>query len=160
MTSELIIKPVDKLQSEIILKLKTLRGKIGIYVSLNKPQKSVNELFQKSSIDTSKLFFIDCVSKEVMSNDVINLSPNDLDTLSLAINTYIKDIPGEKFLIIDALSTLLIYNNENKVAEFIQGITKHVSENKIVFLAFSPKTEGEELLNKIFNFFDNVETKK
>jgi archaellum biogenesis ATPase FlaH len=160
MASELIIKSVDKLQSEIILKLKTLRGKTGIYISLNKPQKNINELLQKSSIDTSKMFFIDCVSKETLHQDVITISPDNLDMLTLAINTYIEDIPGEKFLIIDALSTLLIYNNENKVAGFMQEMTKHTSENKVYFLAFSPKTNGEELLNKIFNFFDKVEKNK
>jgi archaellum biogenesis ATPase FlaH len=62
-------------------------------------------------------------------------------------------------MIIDALSTLLIYNNENKVAKFVQEITDYASENQVYVVAFSPKTQGEELLNKIFNFFDKVEKK-
>ena len=67
-----------------------------------------------------------------------------------------KDIKGEKFLIIDALSTLLIYNDENKVAKFVKEITEYASQNDVDVIAFSPKTKGEELLNKIFNFFDKV----
>jgi len=59
-------------------------------------------------------------------------------------------------LIIDALSTLLIYNNENKVAAFVKEVTEYASENEVQIVAFSPETKGEELLNKIFNFFDKV----
>jgi archaellum biogenesis ATPase FlaH len=159
MTSQLTITSVEKLQSSIISTARMFKNKVGIYVSLNKTQKSTEELLQKSGVDTSRLFFIDCVSKEKMHEDVLHISPEDLDMLSTAIQTFIKDIPGEKFMIIDALSTLLIYNNENKVAKFVQEITEYASENKVYVVAFSPKTKGEELLNKIFNFFDKVEKK-
>jgi archaellum biogenesis ATPase FlaH len=159
MTSQLIITAVEQLQSEIILKTKTFNNKIGIYVSLNKTQKSTEDLLQKNDINTSRLFFIDCVSKEKMREDVLHIPPEDLDVLSTAINTFIKDIPGEKFMIIDALSTLLIYNNENKVAKFVQEITEYASANQVYVVAFSPETQGEELLNKIFNFFDRVDKK-
>ena len=59
----------------------------------------------------------------------------------------------------DRKATVLIYNNENKVAKFVQDITDYASENQVYVVAFSPKTQGEELLNKIFNFFDKVEKK-
>ena len=72
--------------------------------------------------------------------------------LSAAINDFIKDIKQDKFLIIDALSTLLIYNDENKVAKFVKEITEYASENNVKVIAFSPKTKGEELLNKM-NFW-------
>ena len=157
MTSQLTITSVEKLQAEIITKTKTFKGKIGIYVSLNKTQKSTEDILKKGGIDTSKLFFIDCVSKEKVREDVLHIGPEDLDMLSTAIQAFIKDIPGEKFMIIDALSTLLIYNNENKVAKFVQDVTDYASENNVYIIAFSPKTQGEELLNKIFNFFDKVE---
>lgn len=157
MSSQLIITEVDKLQSEILTTTRSFKNKIGIYVSLNKTQKSTEELLRKNNIDTSKLFFIDCVSKDKVRDDVLNIPPENLDTLSMAILTFIKDIPGEKFMIIDALSTLLIYNNENKVAKFVQEITEYASANQVYVVAFSPRTQGEELLEKIFNFFDKVE---
>jgi archaellum biogenesis ATPase FlaH len=63
-------------------------------------------------------------------------------------------------LIIDALSTLLIYNNENKVAAFVKEITEYAQDYDVEVIALSPKTKGEELLNKIFNFFDEVKKNK
>jgi len=159
MTSLLTITTVEKLQSEINSAVESFKGKIGIYVSLNKTQKSTEDILNKQGIATEKLFFVDCVTTEKTREDVLHISPEQLDKLSQAIAEFIKDIKGDKFLIIDALSTLLIYNNENKVAIFVKEITEMASQNDVNVVAFSPKTQGEELLNKIFNFFDKVDKK-
>ena len=157
MTSLLIITSVEKLQDKINTTVKSLENTIGIYVSLNKTQKSTEDILKKQEIDTKKLFFIDCVTTEKTRDDVLHIGPNQLDLLSTAINAFIKDIKGEKYLIIDALSTLLIYNNENEVAKFTKEVTGYAARNSVKVIAFSPKTKGEELLNKIYNFFDKVE---
>ena len=57
-------------------------------------------------------------------------------------------------MIIDALSTLLIYNNKEKVAEFIKEIIEYATQNNVKVIALSPETKGEELLEKIKDFFD------
>jgi archaellum biogenesis ATPase FlaH len=156
MVSTLIITSVEKLQEEVNTTVKSFKDIPGIYVSLNKTQKSIENILDKEKINTKKLFFIDCVTSENVKDDVLHINPRQLDKLSYAINNFIKEIKGKKFLIIDALSTLLIYNDENKVASFVKEITEYASRNEVEVIAFSPKTKGEELLNKIFNFFDNV----
>lgn len=157
MSSLLTITDVELLQDGINATLRTYNRKPGIYVSINKTQKSTEELLLREGIDTKKIFFVDCVTTEKTRDDVLHIEPQNLDLLSTAIKEFIKDIPGEKFLIIDALSTLLIYNDENKVARFIKEVTEYASSNEVQTIAFSPETKGEELLNKIFNFFDKVE---
>lgn len=158
MTSLLIITSVEKLQSRINSIIKSFINIPGIYVSLNKTQKSTENILQEAGIDTKKLFFIDCVTSERTRDDVVHIAPTELDLLSSAINDFIKDIKGEEFLIIDALSTLLIYNHENEVAKFVKKVTEFASQHDTQVAAFSPATKGEELLNDdIFNFFDKVE---
>ena len=157
MSSLLTITDVEHLQGTINLILQSLNTIPGIYVSINKTQKSTEEILEKNRIDTRKIFFIDCVTTEKTRDDVLHIQPQNLDLLSTAIKEFIKDIKGEKFLVIDALSTLLIYNDENKVAKFIKEITEYGSSNEVRIVAFSPETKGEELLYKIFNFFDKVE---
>lgn len=157
MTSLLVITSVEKLQNKINSVVNSFKNIPGIYVSLNKTQKSIEDILKKAGINTNKLFFVDCVTSEKTRDDVLHIAPDQLDLLSSAINDFIKDIKGEKFLIIDALSTLLIYNDENKVAQFVKEVTEYASQNDVKVIAFSPETKGEELLNKIFNFFDEVE---
>lgn len=101
----------------------------------------------------------DIVGIGIGAVSMLHLHPTDLKKLTAAIDTFIKDIPGKKFMLLDALSTLLIYNDENKVAQFVKEITEYAAEKDVEVFALSPKTKGEELLNKIFNFFDKVKKK-
>ena len=146
MASKLIITTVENLQPRINGIASSLAGKPGVYVSLNKTQKSVEEIFKAEKIDTKKMFFIDCVTSEQTKDYVLHIRPTELDKLSYAINSFFHEIKGDKYLIIDALSTLLIYNNENKVAAFVKEITEYASANNISVVALSPETKGEELL--------------
>lgn len=157
MTSLLIITKVEKLQIDLIETLKQHSEKTGIFVSLNKTQKSTEQNLKENNVDSNNLFFIDCVTSEKTREDVLHVNPDKLDILSSSINAFIEEIDGDKFLIIDALSTLLIYNTENKVAQFVKEITNYASRKDTEIVAFSPETQGEELLNKIFNFFDKVD---
>ena len=157
MTSLLIITPVEKLQEKVNCIVKSFRDMPGIYVSLNKTQKSTENTLKKAGINTNNLFFIDCVTSEKTKDDVLHIAPDRLDLLDSAVASFMKYIKGKEFIIIDELSTLLIYNSENKVAKFVEKMTEYASQHDTEVIAFSPKTKGEELLNKIFNFFDKVE---
>jgi archaellum biogenesis ATPase FlaH len=156
MTSILIISDVESLQKKISETINSFRGIPGIYVSLNKTQKSTEEALKKVGIKTNKIFFIDCVTSEQRRDDVLHFHPTELEEMSYAIKDFMQEIKGKKFLIIDALSTLLIYNDENKVAKFVKATVDFASENNVELIAFTPKLKGEELLTKIFNFFDKV----
>jgi KaiC/GvpD/RAD55 family RecA-like ATPase len=156
MSSKLIIVSVEKMQNKIKETVRDLGNLPGIYVSLNKTHQSIEQSLIKENVDPKKLFFIDCVSSQRISEDVLYVHPTDLEKIKLAIKEFIKDIPGKKFLIIDALSTFLIYNDENKVAAFVQEINEYASRHQVDIIAISPITKGEELLTKIFNFFDEV----
>lgn len=156
MGSVLTITSVENLQKNIDKTVKSFEGTPGIYVSLNKTQTSTEDHLVKQKIDVEKLFFIDCVTDEKTKEDVLHIPPDNLGMLSTAIREFINDIQGSKFLVIDALSTLLIYNSNDDVAKFAKEVTEFASANDVKVVAFSPKTKGEELLDKIFNFFDKV----
>lgn len=157
MPSALIITDVERLQQEIVNTTSDYNKVPGIFISFNKPQHSTEQMLTEAGVDCENIFFIDCVSNEKMRDDVLHIPARELDLLTAAIQEFIKVIPGQKYLLIDALSTLLIYNNENKVAQFVREITTQAAHHDVQTIAFSPKTRGEELLEKIFNFFDKVE---
>jgi archaellum biogenesis ATPase FlaH len=160
MASTLIIVNVEKIQDELNKVVKLNCDKPIVFVSLNKTSESLEKIFREKQINASKLFIIDCMAGASSSAEVIQVKPTDLDKLSFVINSFIKEIEGKKLLVIDALSTLLIYNNENKVARFVKSVTEFATGKEVEVIALSPKTEGEELLNKIFNFFSKVEKNK
>jgi archaellum biogenesis ATPase FlaH len=157
--STLIIVNVERMQDETNKIVKLNCALPIVYVSLNKTHANLKKIFTEKGLDMSNIFFVDCVTNEQKSEDVMHVKPTELDRLEFIINSFIKEIAGKKLLIIDALSTLLIYNNENKVAQFVKSVSEYASEKDVEVVALSPKTEGEELLRKIFNFFNKVEKK-
>jgi hypothetical protein len=154
MGSKLIIVPVARLQPEVVGTVKAVGGSV-IYVSLNKGFEKMGELFDEEDVNKKKIFFIDCVSSEVVSGNVLYVSPRELGKLAYGIRSFVDEIEGEKVVVIDGLSTLLIYNSENNVAAFVRDVVG-LAAGDIDIVAFAPRTEGEDLFRKIFNFFDEV----
>jgi hypothetical protein len=159
MSSRLIVVNVDAVQEEVISLLKALQEKPGIYISLNKPQRILEPIFERNGISLDKLFFIDCVTQTQTNPEVLHILPNKLETIKYALETFMQEIKGKKYLLFDALSTFLIYNDEKKVAQFIKDLTLLANQTDVDVIAVTPETKGEELLEKIYNFFDKVEKK-
>lgn len=159
MTSSLIVVPVDKLQGSIVKTVKSFKNVPKVYVSLNKAKKSAEEALQKKGVKTKGIFFIDCVASDKKEKDVFYTKPTELDELIYILRCFNKEIKGERKILIDSLATLLIYNHENKVANFVKKLTALSSKKQTDVVALSQNTE-EKLLNKVFNFFDKVEKKE
>ncbi len=157
MSSLLIITPVEKLDKKILSTLRSLGNIPVVYLSLNKPHDNVEHFLRSNKINLNKMFFIDCVASDQKKDDVLHFKPNDIEHIRKAINAYMKYIKGRKFLIIDALTTLLIYNDENKVIKFAKRISEFAAREDIEVIALSSKsTTSDALFNKIYNFFDEV----
>jgi archaellum biogenesis ATPase FlaH len=109
----------------------------------------------KNGIDIKKIFFIDCVTPSKIRGDVLYLHPTQLGDLYSAIEEFTKKIKGKKFLILDALSTLLIYNNQKKVEDFLDKVTQKSDIIEMVFL--TPQTKGRELPETIHSLLKQRE---
>lgn len=163
--SLLLISPIEELQDSINIIMEFFakkKGIPGIYVSFNRPQRSIRKSLENAGIPVDKIFFIDCISKSLLGEieeikNVLHIyRPTNLTTLNMAINEFIENIPGEKYLIIDALTTLFIYNKETDVIEFIRLQIDKASKKKVRIIALIPETKGGELMDKISVFFEKV----
>jgi len=101
---------------------------IGIIVSASRPQKNLIQLYEQKNIDTKKILVLDCISKsqsldlEEASNVLYLESVSSLTNISLAITASIQRIPGNKFVFIDSINSMLIHNKPEVFAQFIHGI--------------------------------------
>ena len=159
--SILIETPVDQLQENIISVVGDLRsdGLSGIYVSINKPYKTINDIFIKNDINTDKIFFVDCITASGEGDrDNVSFIPDisDLSGLSIAISRFIDKIPNEKFLLIDAIHTLWIYHTPEFIARFIQNLTERSYRAGVKIIVFIVESEDKRLMRKLVPFFDQV----
>jgi len=160
----LVVSNAENLQKNVIdiVEFMIKERKIpGLYVSLNKPYTTIREILKKRKIEDN-LSFIDTLgsskNKLKKKKNVLLLSnPADLTTIAISIGAFSKQVKAKKFLIIDALSTLLIYNNLESVAKFIQSLSSLASTNEDILMIFATsECKNDNLIQKITPFFDKV----
>ncbi|MBU0459551.1 MAG: hypothetical protein KJ771_01975 [Nanoarchaeota archaeon] len=154
--SKLIMTSAPELNHSIIKVLRTKRQHC-IYLTLNKSSQNVKNMLKKRRIDTNKYYFIDCVTEKGKADKVLYISPERLDLLQTAVKSFINNISGRKIIMIDTLERLRDYNNQKKITTFVNKMNAYAAQKNVPVFAFTLKKEiGEDLQEKIFNFFDQV----
>ena len=101
-----------------------LAGKNVIYITTNKTYAAMVELFKSENVDSSRIFFIDCISQQISRkaagapNCVVLDGPKNVTQMGIAISKAMASVQGEKVLFLDSLSTMLIYNDPSVVGRF------------------------------------------
>ncbi len=126
----------------------------GIYITVNRPFKSLKKYLEENKIDTERIFFIDMITKtakekmEITRNCLYIPSPTNLTDLGIAISealSAMKDA-SKKFLFLDSLSTLLIYNSKEVVAKFVHYLVTKVKILGLIGLMISIEKQIDEKL--------------
>jgi KaiC/GvpD/RAD55 family RecA-like ATPase len=123
---------------EFIKKVEKKYNKI-CYITLNETFKQLEKNFQENNIELDKFFFIDAISrvlktqKQEFNKCIMVSSPNSLIELSLAVSKVIETQKPEVF-ILDSVSTLLIYEENNTITRFIHSIMAKIESSNSDFL--------------------------
>lgn len=122
----------------------------GIIISANRPYANLVNIYKKNDIDTSKMFFVDCISKnqnaEIDANNVAFMeNVSALTDISLSINEHISKVNGKKFLFLDSIPTMLIHNKPYVFARFVHHILTKMRLNGVggIFISLQDKTNRE-----------------
>ncbi|MBI2671147.1 hypothetical protein HYX18_04195 [Candidatus Woesearchaeota archaeon] len=132
----------------------------GVYVTLNKPYKTLKALFEKRDIDISLIIFIDSITPQEeikKTKDCLFIgSPEKLSDISIAMDQAVRAIPsGLKFVFFDSLSTLLIYHNVAVIAKFIHFLSTKMREWSVKGIIISLESDSnKELITQLSQFCD------
>lgn len=151
-----------KASTSIVKFLTTSKNIPGVYLSVNKPFSVLNENFKKEGIRNDLIIFIDAITSlsdgkpEENEHCYYLESPENLSDISIAISEAIESIDHkEKFIFIDSLSTLLIYNNPETVTKFIHFLIGKMRAWNAIGVILSLKKRGEgSLIAEIGQFCD------
>jgi len=133
----------------------------GSYITINKPYKSMVKIFEKENINTRNMFFIDCITKELKEranakNCYFVGSPSNLTEIAIALDPVFKN-GKHKFVFLDSLDTLTVYNPVENVIKFAHFLTSKVRLHDLsgVFLAVHENSD-EKLMMELAQFCDKV----
>lgn len=145
-----------------MIKHLTDKGIPGLYVTLNKPYKTMESVFKKQKIDTRLMIFIDAVTETSggnieKTNQCLYIgSPENLSDISISMDQAVRSLPSEeRFVFFDSLSTLLIYNDVNTVSRFIHFLAGKMRVWKVQGIIVSlRKKKDDELIDALTQFCD------
>jgi len=160
-----VLPPEQYFEGIIKIFQKDIKKKKVIYVTTNKPYNHIINLFKKKNIDTDNILFIDCISMQVMpseakkeiKNCIFIKGPAYITDISIAINKAITLIQGEKVLVLDSLSALLIYNSEDVVGKFSNFVINKMRVNDIsTIMLILGSDVDRKIIKTIESFVDEV----
>ena len=134
-----------------------------IYVTVAKPYDSLIKQFRFLP-DANNIKFIDCISRAagILRSDpncVYIESPTMLEKIGLEIMNMFKEVDEdvEKYLILDSLSNLIIYNDPGIVTEFFYHIVNKTRVKNIHTISLAIEEEGlEKHLNRLIYLNDKI----
>lgn len=135
----------------------------GTYITTNKPFRKIMDKFLQKGIKADNLFFIDCITKEQIENGNFKegikvFSSENVNEINVVLDRAIKSRKqGGEFILLDAISTLLVYNDEKTVEKFIHSLLERIYrwKTKGIFLTVETQSNRQTIEN-LSLFFDRV----
>ncbi|MEI6731177.1 MAG: hypothetical protein WCK90_00700 [archaeon] len=157
----LLLMPGEDYNHIIVDNMKKISKKSVCYVTLNKTNDALKELFKKAKIKMDNVVFIDAISKTIKNvpdqgEGVYYVSnPGAMTELSLTIDKFLRH--GFDYLVFDSLTNLLVYESKAPVSKFVSSLVNKVktSKTKAVFYALSLKDQST-MIQESGMFVDKV----
>jgi len=135
---------------------------VGIYVTMNKPYETLVNMLSKSNVDIRRLFFVDTISNVIgrahnnANNCVTIQSPSALTQLGIVIT---KACSSRKmgFLVLDSLSTMLVYNDSKAIVKFSHFLINQLRKYNLtgVILSLNKEADGQ-MFDSVTQFCDDI----
>lgn len=130
----------------------------GVYITVDKSYTELNNILSEKEIDTSKLYFIDGVSKMygIEAEDTERCEyvsgPSDIEGIELALKSLVPKIGAEeKFVFLDSVTSLLVYRALHGARQFLDFLSKELKELDVhgAMLSLAKGTVSTTLLDEI-----------
>ena len=156
----LVLAPADELLRTNLGILKHFLSRFSacLYISVNFDAERLLQTLRANHLDPSCFTILDCVGRGPRGPRTVPIpSPSALTELGIAVSQAIESLPKDSFLIVDALSTLVIYNPADHVARFARFLTTQAKAAGIpAVLLAADKEMDETLYAKVAQFCDQT----
>ena len=134
-----------------------------VYVTVTKPYENLAKQFNFLNTDKN-IKVIDCISRAAgiskpAPNCVFIESPTMLEKLGLEIINIFKDVDDNitRYLVIDSLSNLIIYNDSELVTEFFYQMINKTRARDIHIVTLAMEEEGmDQHINRLIYLNDKI----
>ena len=133
---------------------------VWTFVTASDTYDHISKTFKEIS-EHSNIKFIDCISRaagvsELQSNCTYVESPTMLEIVSLEIMNNFRGVDDEveKYVVIDSLSALMIYNDSEVIREFVSLLTSRTRSKNIHIVTILVEEEVDS--NRLIQMNDKI----
>jgi len=134
-----------------------------VYLTVTKPYENLTKQYDYLK-QSNNVKFIDCISRaagisKADQNCIFVESPTMLEKISLEIMNQFKEVgdDAKKYLVIDSLSNMIIYNDPEIVTEFFYHILNRTRAKDIHMISLAIEEEGlNQHLNRLIYLNDKI----
>ena len=133
---------------------------VWTFVTASDTYDHISKTFKEIS-EHSNIKFIDCISRaagvsELQSNCTYVESPTMLEIVSLEIKNNFRGVDNEveKYIVIDSLSALMVYNDSEVIREFVSLLTSRTRSRNIHIVTILIEEEAES--NRLIQMNDKI----
>ena len=134
-----------------------------VYLTVTKPYDNLTKQYEYLK-QSKNVKFIDCISRaagisKADQNCIFVESPTMLEKISLEIINQFKEVgdDAKKYLVIDSLSNMIIYNDPEIVTEFFYHILNRTRAEEIHMISLAIEEEGlDQHLNRLIYLNDKI----
>jgi len=131
---------------------------MGLYITLNKPCAFLQGAFEKDGLAPGNLVYLDSITNtpERRTESCHYLGRmRELTDLCIALANMISEEKEVKFVFVDSVSTLLIYNDSKSVARFCHSVTEKLRSMGLpAALVLVEMEEGKDVVAQLAQFCD------
>jgi KaiC/GvpD/RAD55 family RecA-like ATPase len=148
--------------------LKILINELGfkcIYITLGKGFVELDRLFKTAGVQTSNLYFIDAISQMYGAEHastkrcMYTAGPIDVDSITVSLRELMVQLGEEKkCILLDSVTTVLLYNSLPRTLRFSQFLTKTIKEMGVtgVMVSLSKGETTMQLIKELDVLCDEV----
>ena len=133
----------------------------GIIISFSEPQIILKKALENINIDTSAFLFIDCVTvsatgKPGQENNCYYVNKcSDLTGIGIAVTKALSSVEEKEnmFIVLDSVSTMLIYNDSNIIIRFLHMLINKIRLNNANGVLFSAKNAIDPIVSSPISVF-------
>lgn len=136
------------------------KGMDTIYVTSTISYEAIRRVLQALDIDTSRIYFVDCISHIMMGassaqrddHSTLVESPTMLENLMLKVEYLIRSSQSSnKLVVIDSINSLAIHNNNWILSEFLHILVSGLRAREAYTVILSVEEHSTPELNNMVN---------
>jgi KaiC/GvpD/RAD55 family RecA-like ATPase len=142
--------------------LKKISSKPAVYITINKPADFLKKKMNELNVSPEKVFFIDMItdltSKPEKKEGGVSFigAPSELVESMLEVDNALNK-SEKKFVVLDSVSSLLVYNEEKATERFVHALISKINRfNSIGLLLAVDSDEYADQLKSLEQFCDKI----